>query len=116
MPDERPVAIANTSPLQYLEEEPRIVVTPSGLEMAPGSATVSDDPPSPTENPAAESATPIHARRVCSKCSKAAHLAALAANAVRNADLSRAIELLVEIQVHCCTANARPSAPSRATR
>ena len=33
MPDERPVAIANTSPLQYLEEEPRIVVTPSGLEL-----------------------------------------------------------------------------------
>ena len=66
--------------------------------MAPGSATVSDDPQSPTENPAAESATPIHARRVCSKCSKAAHLAALAANAVRNADLHRALELLDALQ------------------
>lgn len=83
--------------------------------MAPGSATVSDDPQSPTENPAAESATPIHARRVCSKCSKAAHLAALAANAVRNADLSRALELLGEIQEHCRHVSAMPGALSKAT-
>jgi hypothetical protein len=43
----------------------------------------------------------IVARRVCSKCSKlgaATHLAAVAANAVRDYDLDRALELLERIR------------------
>jgi len=37
------------------------------------------------------------ARRGCSKCSNAAHLALVAPNAVRNGDLYRALEVLDEI-------------------
>jgi hypothetical protein len=51
----------------------------------------------PTENQKSGSVTHILARRGCSKCSKAAHLALVAANAVRNGDLYRALEVLDEI-------------------
>jgi hypothetical protein len=45
----------------------------------------------------------IDARRGCSKCSKTAHLALIAANAVRNGDLYRALDILDQI--------AAPDAP-----
>ena len=68
--------------------------TPAGFEGAPNHAKPSETEPVPTENSKSGSVTNIHARRVCSKCSKVAHLAAVAANAVRNGDLFRALELL----------------------
>jgi integrase len=40
------------------------------------------------------------ARRGCSKCSKAPHLALIAANAERNGDLLRALETLDELLGH----------------
>jgi hypothetical protein len=46
-----------------------------------------------------ETVTQSHAGSGCSKCSKAVRLAAVAANAVRNGDLYRAIEILDELAV-----------------
>jgi hypothetical protein len=106
MPDERPVAIANTSPLQYLEEEPRIVVTPSGLECVPNTAKDHENSGSPTE-----SLLPPQPKKRFTKRegSKVAKLAILSANAVRNADLHRALELIEEIRAIC------EGAPAEAT-
>jgi len=98
MPDERPVAIANTSPLQYLEEEPRIVVTPSGLECVPNTAKDHENSGSPTE-----SLLPPQPKKRFTKRdgSKVAKLAILAGNAVRNADLHRALDLIDQILALC---------------
>jgi len=73
------------------------VVTPSGLEGASNPARPSETDATSTENLQAVSVLPIVARRVCSNCSKAAHLAGVAANAVRDFDLDRALELLAGI-------------------
>jgi len=71
--------------------------TPAGFEGARNSAKPSETDVPPTENQKEGSVTHILARRGCSKCSKAAHLALIAANAVRNGDLFRALELLDEV-------------------
>jgi hypothetical protein len=70
-------------------------VTPSGLESASNAAKDHEDSQSPTENEA-----PAEAKKRFTKAdgSKVAKLASLAANAVRNADLHRALDLIDEIQ------------------
>jgi hypothetical protein len=73
---------------------PRASATPAGFEGARDHAKPSETEPAPTENAKSGSVTHIVARRGCSKCSKAAHLALVAANAVRNGDLYRALEIL----------------------
>jgi hypothetical protein len=67
------------------------------LENARDHAKPSETEPSPSENGAPGSVSHIDAPPGCSKCSKAAHLARIAANAVRNGDLYRALEVLEEI-------------------
>ena len=71
--------------------------TPAGFEGARNSAKPSDTEVAPPENQKSGSVTHLLARRGCSRCSKAAHLALIAANAVRNGDLFKALELLEEV-------------------
>jgi hypothetical protein len=74
------------------------VVTPSGLESASNAAKHHENSESPTES----LLQPIAKRRLTKReCSKVAKLAILAGNAVRNADLHRALELIDEIRVIC---------------
>jgi len=79
------------------------MATPAGFENARDCAKPSETESSPTESGAAGSVLRIDARRGCSKCSKTAHLALIAANAVRNGDLYRALDILDQI--------AAPDAP-----
>jgi hypothetical protein len=87
----------------------RKVVTPSGLERVQDASKDHVDSQSPTENKPAPQAK---------KClttedgSKVAKLALLAANAVRNADLHRALELIEQIR----TTAARASKTSASNR
>ena len=76
----------------------RIIVTPSGLESASSSAKYCEYPELPTGR-----LLPPSARRHLGKreCTKVAKLAILAGNAVRNADLHRALELIEEIRGIC---------------
>src|SRR5258708_9054772 len=73
------------------------LATPAGIEGARNHAKPSETEPVPTEKLKSVSVSHIVARRGCSKCSKAAHLALVAANAVRNGDLYRALEILEEV-------------------
>ena len=71
-------------------------MTPSGLESASNTAKDHENSESPTE-----SLLPPQSKKRFTKRdgSKVAKLAILAANAVRNADLHRALELIEEIRV-----------------
>ena len=69
--------------------------TPAGFEKESRGAKLSDDSASPTENRGSGSAKN---RVVKVSGSKVAKLAAVGANAVRNYDLSRAIEVLEELR------------------
>ena len=73
-------------------------MTPSGLESASNAAKHHENSESPTE-----SLLPPQPKKRFTKRdgSKVAKLAILAANAVRNADLHRALELIEEIRVIC---------------
>ncbi|GEM_PF-5595500 len=73
-------------------------MTPSGLECVPNTAKDHENSESPTE-----SLLPPQPKKRFTKRdgSKVAKLAILAANAVRNADLHRALELIEEIRVIC---------------
>ena len=75
------------------------LATPAGFEDARNDAKPSETDVAPSENPELGSVTPIVARLGFSKCSKTAHLAMVAANAVKNGDLDRALEILDEIKV-----------------
>jgi hypothetical protein len=72
--------------------------TPAGFERPKDSAKHHEDSRSPTEKPRAEAPTHRIAKR---GGSMAAKLAVLAANAVRNWDLARALELLEQIRATC---------------
>ena len=74
----------------------RKVVTPSGLESGPNTAKDHENSESPTENLLLPKPKKRFTKRDGSKVAK---LAILAANAVRNADLHRALELIEEIRV-----------------
>lgn len=70
----------------------------NGRRSASSSAKYCEDSDSPTERPGA----PRHPRCLTKgNVSNVEKLATLAANAVRNADLHRALELLEEIRVIC---------------
>jgi hypothetical protein len=73
----------------------RRLATPTGFEKSPNSRKDHVDSASPTEN-----AQPPESKKRFTKAdgSKVAKLAILAANAVRNADLHRALELIEEIR------------------
>jgi hypothetical protein len=71
-------------------------VTPSGLESASNTAKHHENSESPTESLLQPQAKKRFTKRDGSKVAK---LAILAANAVRNADLHRALELIEEIRV-----------------
>ena len=73
-------------------------MTPSGLECVPNTAKDHENSESPTE-----SLLPPQPKKRFTKRdgSKVAKLAILAGNAVRNADLHRALELLHEIGAIC---------------
>ena len=72
--------------------------TPAGFETTEGTTKDHEDSRSPTEKGRAEAST----RRIAKRSgSMAAKLAVLAANAVRNWDLARALELLEKIRVNC---------------
>jgi hypothetical protein len=73
-------------------------VTPSGLECVPNTAKDHENSGSPTE-----SLLPPQPKKRFTKRdgSKVAKLAILAANAVRNMDLYKALELIEEIRVIC---------------
>jgi hypothetical protein len=58
---------------------------------------IGEDRPDPTETAELGPVTQSNAGPGCSKCSKAARLAAVAANVVRNGDFHRAIEILDEL-------------------
>ena len=68
------------------------------LESASNTAKHHENSESPTESLLQPSAKRHLGKRECSKVAK---LAILAANAVRNADLHRALELIEEIRVIC---------------
>jgi hypothetical protein len=72
--------------------------TPAGFETAENSTKHHEDSRFPTEKPRAEVPTQRMAKR---SGSMAAKLAVLAANAVRNWDLARALELLEQIRAAC---------------
>ena len=80
----------------------RIIVTPSGLESASSSAKYCEYPELPTGR-----LLPPSARRHLGKreCTKVAKLAILAGNAVQNADLHGASELIEEIKAVCLDAD-----------
>jgi hypothetical protein len=69
--------------------------TPAEFEREPNSAKLSENSPSPTETRGSRS---VRNRVVTVSGSKVAKLAAVAANAVRNYDLSRAIEVIEELR------------------
>ena len=72
----------------------RNVVTPSGLEKARDTAMDQQESQSPTEG----AALPASKKRFTKQDgSKVAKLALVAANAVRNADLHRALDILAKI-------------------
>ena len=72
------------------------MATPTGFESQPNVAKPNEDSVSPSEN----SRTPDAKKRFTkADGSKVAKLAILAANAVRNVDLHRALELIEEIRV-----------------
>jgi hypothetical protein len=73
-------------------------VTPSGLERVQDTAKDHEDSQSPTEN---EVPPPTKKCFTKADSSKVAKLTILAANAVRNADLHRALELIEEIRGAC---------------
>jgi len=70
-------------------------VTQAGFECEPSGAKLREDSPSPTENREPRSSKK---RVVTLSGSKVAKLAAVAANAVRNYDLSRAIEVIEDLR------------------
>jgi hypothetical protein len=70
-------------------------VTPSGLESASNTAKLHEN----SESPSANLLPPVVKRRFTKRDgSKVAKLAILSANAVRNCDLHRALELIEEIR------------------
>jgi hypothetical protein len=69
--------------------------TPAGFECEPNDAKLREDSSSPTENREPRSSKK---RVVTLSGSKVAKLAAVAANAVRNYDLSRAIEVIEDLR------------------
>jgi hypothetical protein len=70
-------------------------VTPSGIESVRNSARPHENSSSPTENGSKRAS---RKRVVTLSGSKVANLAKIAANAVRNYDLSRGIEVIEEIR------------------
>ena len=71
------------------------MATPAGFEEGRNAAKLSEDSSSPTETRGSGS---VRNRVVTVSGSKVAKLAAVAANAVRNYDLSRAIEVIEEMR------------------
>jgi hypothetical protein len=98
-----PLAMAKAWQRPVADEKLRAILvllqaTPAGFERTENSAKDDEDSPSPTEKPPAEAST----RRMTTRSgSMAAKLAVLAANAVWNWDLARAIELLEQIRTTC---------------
>jgi hypothetical protein len=73
-------------------------VTPPGIENSRNSTKPREESRSPTEKPKAQIASRSLTKR---SGSKVANLAAMAANALRNYDVDRALDLLEQIRVTC---------------
>jgi hypothetical protein len=81
-------------------------VTPPGIENSRNSTKQREDSSSPTEKPTAQIASRSLTKR---SGSKVANLAAMAANALRNYDVDRALELLEQIRMTCDPEAQRPA-------
>jgi hypothetical protein len=84
-------------------------VTPPGIEGAENITKPNEDRSSPTKNPRSAASSRGLTKRSGSKVAK---LAAMAANALRNLDLDRAMELIEQIRATCGPESRRPAAPT----